>query len=63
MVHGKNNRVIVNSDSPMAIAQADASAREVDTPLWWKTTTAVWSLAIGAATVTAAVLGYLQFIA
>ena len=63
MVHGKNNRVMVNSDSPMAIAHADASAQEADTPLWWKTTTAAWTLVIGAATVAAAVLAYLQFIA
>lgn len=61
VIHGKRSRVSINT--AQSSGSGDATVKEGSDPdpssPWWRTTRAVWSFVVGAATIAAAVLAYL----
>lgn len=58
--HDKASRVTVNTAQATGSGPATVAPTPIDqSPPWWRTTKALWSLAVGLATIAAAVLAYL----
>lgn len=58
-VHGKNSRVVVTSVSASGDAIATPGEPGATNPSWWTFGKAAWAAAVGAATIAAAVFGFL----